>query len=31
MDKMKFCKVCGKAGKEEIVDVCTTAYDYIIE
>ena len=31
MDKMKFRNVCGKSSKEEIVDVCTTAYDYIIE
>lgn len=31
MAKMKFCKVCGRYTKEEIADVCTTAYEYIIE
>lgn len=31
MDKEKVCPICGKYTKEKIVDVCATAYEYIIK
>ena len=31
MKDKKYCPVCKKEMEESIVDVCTTAYEYIIE